>query len=123
MTKIEFEWDEEKAQINLDKHKVSFEESITVFHDLLVATMSDPDHSEDEQRYMHEGYTVNIHQTDGTTQVRNYALTNGTVFLHPDVLKYFPDSDAVNSALRSLIALMEAMPIRADDKEERRYVE
>ena len=65
---------------------------------------------------MHEGYTVHIHQADGTTQVRNYALTNGTVFIHPDVRKYFPDSDAVNSALRSLIALMEAIPHRVVDK-------
>ena len=65
---------------------------------------------------MHEGYTVHIHQADGTTQVRNYALTNGTVFLHPDVRKYFPDSDAVNSALRSLIALMEAIPHGVVDK-------
>jgi hypothetical protein len=71
---------------------------------------------------MHEGYTVHIHQADGTTQVRNYALTNGTVFLHPDVRKYFPDSDAVNSALRSLIALMEAIPHRVVDKKERQYV-
>jgi hypothetical protein len=68
---------------------------------------------------MHDGYTVQIHQADGTTQVRNYALTNGTVFLHPDVRKYFPDSDAVNTALRSLIALMEAIPHRVvDNKEE-----
>lgn len=63
---------------------------------------------------MHEGYTVHIHQADGTTQVRNYALTNGTVFIDPDVRKYFPDSDAVNSALRSLIALMEAIPHREE---------
>ena len=68
---------------------------------------------------MHEGYTVHIHQADGTTQVRNYTLTNGTVLIHPDMRKYFPDSDAVNAALRSLIALMEAIPHRVVDKNER----
>ncbi|MBC8419979.1 MAG: BrnT family toxin [Proteobacteria bacterium] len=55
---MEFEWDEEKTQINLEKHKVSFEESVTVFHDLLVATMSDPDHSDDEQRYIAIGQSA-----------------------------------------------------------------
>ncbi|MBN1891013.1 MAG: BrnT family toxin [Thermoflexales bacterium] len=52
MATLEFEWDQEKAQINLEKHKVGFEEGATIFHDLLVATLSDPDHSEDEQRYI-----------------------------------------------------------------------
>lgn len=54
-----FEWDEEKAKANLKKHKVSFEEGTTIFHDLLVATMPDPDHSKDEQRYIAIGLSVN----------------------------------------------------------------
>jgi len=58
MTKIEFEWDEKKAQLNFEKHKVSFEESVTVFHDPLLATMADPDHSYDEQRYITLGQSV-----------------------------------------------------------------
>ena len=59
---------------------------------------------------LHEGYSVHIHQENGSTRVHHYALTEGTVMLHPDVRKYFRDSDEVNSALRSVIALMEAMP-------------
>ena len=58
MVKIEFEWDEKKAQLNFEKHKVSFEESVTVFYDPLLATMPDPDHSEDEQRYITIGQSV-----------------------------------------------------------------
>ena len=58
MAKLEFEWDQEKARINLEKHRVSFEEGATIFHDLLVATMSDPDHSDDEQRYIAIGQSV-----------------------------------------------------------------
>jgi len=58
MVKIEFEWDEKKAQLNFEKHKVSFEESVTVFYDPLLATMLDPDHSEDEQRYITIGQSV-----------------------------------------------------------------
>ena len=58
MSKIEFEWDEKKAQLNFEKHKVSFEESVTAFYDPLLATMPDPDHSEDEQRYITIGQSV-----------------------------------------------------------------
>ncbi|MCX7047338.1 MAG: BrnT family toxin [Candidatus Sumerlaeota bacterium] len=58
MIESQFEWDEEKAQLNLKKHKVSFDEGVTVFHDLLVATMEDPDHSGDEYRYIAIGQSV-----------------------------------------------------------------
>lgn len=53
-----FEWDEEKARDNLRKHKVSFEEGATIFNDPFVATMLDPDHSDDEQRYIAIGQSV-----------------------------------------------------------------
>ncbi len=59
---------------------------------------------------LHEGYTVHVHQTDGTTLVQNYKLEEGTVMLEPDVRSWFPDSESVNKALRSLIVLMEQMP-------------
>ena len=49
---------------------------------------------------------------DGTTEVKHYTLAEGTVLLAPDVLEYFPDSDSVNEALRSLIQLMDKMPAR-----------
>ena len=47
-----FEWDPQKAASNLKEHGVSFEEAITVFGDLLSMNMSDPDHSEGEQRFI-----------------------------------------------------------------------
>ena len=53
-----FEWDEEKARGNLKWHKVSFEEGTTIFHDMFVATMPDPDHSDDEERYISIGFSV-----------------------------------------------------------------
>ena len=53
-----FEWDEEKADGNLKRHKVSFQESATIFHDAFIATQLDPDHSEDEERYISIGYSV-----------------------------------------------------------------
>ena len=45
-----FEWNEEKAAYNRQKHKVSFEEASTVFSDILSLTIPDPLHSEDENR-------------------------------------------------------------------------
>jgi uncharacterized protein len=47
-----FEWDPEKAEANLSKHGVSFEEAVTAFGDPLSMNMPDPDHSENEQRFI-----------------------------------------------------------------------
>lgn len=52
---LTFEWDEEKAKQNLKKHKVSFEEARTIFNDPLLLTFPDPDHSENEERYLNIG--------------------------------------------------------------------
>ena len=50
-----FEWDNHKAEANLRKHGVSFEEAQTVFTDPLSITLADPDHSEDEERFIDIG--------------------------------------------------------------------
>lgn len=47
-----FEWDKYKARINLQKHGVSFEEAQTVFYDENALLIDDPDHSEDEERFI-----------------------------------------------------------------------
>jgi len=52
------------------------------------------------------GYQVVVHKTDGTTEVRDFALPEGAVVLDPDVRAYFPDSETVNRTLRGLISLM-----------------
>jgi uncharacterized protein len=49
---IQVEWDLEKAAANLRKHGVSFEEAATVLGDPLSITLPDPDHSQQEQRYL-----------------------------------------------------------------------
>jgi uncharacterized DUF497 family protein len=49
---MEFEWDPIKAARNRRKHRVSFDEAVTVFGDFLSTTSSDPDHSADEKRYI-----------------------------------------------------------------------
>jgi hypothetical protein len=52
------------------------------------------------------GHTVMIHREDGTTITQHFELEDGAVMLEPDVREYFPDSAAVNNALRCLIPLM-----------------
>lgn len=49
---MEFEWDQEKAASNEEKHGVSFDEASTAFGDPLSLTIADPDHSAEEQRFI-----------------------------------------------------------------------
>jgi len=49
---MKLEWDENKAARNQSKHGVSFEEAKTVFEDPLYVDFYDPDHSDDEERYL-----------------------------------------------------------------------
>ncbi|MCK4761543.1 MAG: hypothetical protein KAW12_05025 [Candidatus Aminicenantes bacterium] len=58
------------------------------------------------------GHAVNIHKTDGSTVVQYFKLEDGAVMLEPDIREYFPDSAAVNKALRSLIAIVPGEKIK-----------
>jgi uncharacterized protein len=49
---MRFDWDENKAVSNRSKHGVSFEEAKTVFDDPLYVDFYDPNHSEEEDRYL-----------------------------------------------------------------------
>ena len=49
---LKFEWNARKAARNLRRHKVSFEEAATVFSDPLSATFPDPDHSDEDDRFI-----------------------------------------------------------------------
>jgi hypothetical protein len=52
MDSISFEWDKNKNQINKNKHAISFEEAKTVFYDEAAIVIDDPDHSEEEERFI-----------------------------------------------------------------------
>ena len=54
-----YEWDKNKAQINLAKHKVSFEEGETIFDDPFLVTYTDELHSEQEERLVSIGMSKN----------------------------------------------------------------
>ncbi len=53
-----FEWDENKAKANFQKHKVSFDEAKTVFDDPYLLTFPDIEHSNSEQRYINIGFSL-----------------------------------------------------------------
>jgi uncharacterized DUF497 family protein len=52
MISLRFELEPRKASANLKKHGVSFEEAKSVFYDESAKLISDPDHSEDEERFI-----------------------------------------------------------------------
>lgn len=52
MERITFTWDERKASVNTDKHGVTFEEAVTVFDDDGAVLFDDPDHSQEEDRFL-----------------------------------------------------------------------
>lgn len=90
---IRFEGDERKAARNVQKHGLpenDFSKCVRGNHD----------------REFQHGYKGVIHKEDGTTEERDYTLPEGAVLLAPDVRAYFPDADAVHSALRGLIRLI-----------------
>lgn len=62
MKSLKFEWDDTKASSNVTKHGVSFEEAKTVFDDDFARMIPDPDHSEQEERFILLGmsYTLKI---------------------------------------------------------------
>ena len=53
-----FEWDSRKAEQNLKKHNVSFEEAATIFGDPLSLIIDDPVHSDHEERFVIIGESI-----------------------------------------------------------------
>lgn len=60
MSNIRFEWDANKAAANQRKHGVTFDEARTVFFDEKAKLINDPDHSDDEDRFVMLGLSSNF---------------------------------------------------------------
>jgi uncharacterized DUF497 family protein len=58
MDHLNFEWDANKNASNIKKHSVSFDEAKTVFTDEYARLISDPDHSENEDRFILLGASI-----------------------------------------------------------------
>jgi hypothetical protein len=61
---------------------------------------------------MQKGYSVRVLNEDGAVTIRHFIPKESAVVLDPDVEIYFPDSESVNSALRSLINLIPQKKVR-----------
>jgi hypothetical protein len=55
-----FSWDSKKNTINKKKHKVSFEEAETAFYDERARVIPDPDHSQNEKRFILLGISFSL---------------------------------------------------------------
>ena len=60
MNELRFEWDPKKDTANQRKHGVSFDEATTVFSDERALLLDDPDHSEEEERFVLLGLSANL---------------------------------------------------------------
>ena len=72
---MEFEWDVAKAETNEQRHGVSFDEAATAFGDPLSITIPDPDHSDDEDRFVllgetYQGRLVVVVHTERSERIR-----------------------------------------------------
>lgn len=82
---MRFDWDTKKAETNLRKHGVSFDEAATAFLDPHAVSGPDPDHSVGEERYITFGYSqlvrlVAVYHTyrPGTIRIINVASYDAT---------------------------------------------
>jgi hypothetical protein len=57
---------------------------------------------------MKKGYSVRILNEDGTVEMHHFVPKESAIILDPDVSAFFPDSESVNHALRTLIELVPA---------------
>ncbi len=83
MEKTRFEWDEDKAKANLKQHKISFDEGSTVLSDPFSITITDPDHSADEDRYIDigtsdKGRILAVSYTERGTKIRIVSCRRAT---------------------------------------------
>ena len=60
MDELRFEWDEFKAESNVQKHGVSFDEAQTIFYDENARLRYDSEHSTDEERYILLGMSSSL---------------------------------------------------------------
>ena len=60
MPELRFEWDAKKAAANLRKHGVSFDDAKSIFADDDAKLIDDPDHSDDEDRFLLLGLSSSL---------------------------------------------------------------
>lgn len=61
MNQLRFEWDDKKEKQNINKHGISFAEAATVFADEAAILFDDPEHSDEEARFLLLGMSESVH--------------------------------------------------------------
>ena len=74
MKEMRFTWNETKAQANLTKHKISFNEATSVFSDDNARLIYDPDHSLEEERFLLLGMRYNLNLAPNSLQMYLWAM-------------------------------------------------
>ncbi|AFZ53443.1 hypothetical protein VKI21_16820 [Cyanobacterium aponinum UTEX 3222] len=90
-----------------DKNKIQCELEDNLREEYDLTELKNPVRGKYYQQYQ-KGHSVTIHYEDGTRKTEYFPPENNSdiIILDPDVKKYFPDSESVNSTLRSLIKLI-----------------
>lgn len=60
ITPLQFEWDKAKSRLNQQKHGVSFDKAETAFYDENARLIDDPDHWDDEERFIIMGFSIRL---------------------------------------------------------------
>ena len=86
MKELRFVWDPQKDQINKKVHQISFEEAKPVFYDENARLRYDPDHSEEEDRFILLGISSSLRilvvchcYRESETQIRIISARNATL--------------------------------------------
>ena len=66
---IDFEWDDRKAESNVGKHAVTFNEACESFYDPYARVIDDPDHSGDEERFILIGMSMSVRGEGSTIRI------------------------------------------------------
>ena len=95
MSSLRFDWDPDKEAANRRKHGVSFEEALSVFYDERGRLIADPDHSDEEDRFVLVGMSHRLRvllvchayrQNDGVIRIisaRKASRREQTQYLEP----------------------------------------
>ena len=80
---MQFEWDPEKAAVNVKRHRVSFNEAAGVLEDTLSTTFPDAEHSTEEQRFVtigasHRGRVLVVAHTERNDTIRIISARRAT---------------------------------------------
>ena len=85
-------------------------------HDVISLSLGEPDFDTPNHikkaafQALKDGYIRRIYESDGTVTEQFVKPGEPAIWLEPDVRKYFPTAEAVNTALRSLITVIERTP-------------